>query len=326
MNPLEGRYRAILRLLPRSYRAVRESELLDTLMESAPAGRRTPSTREAIGLVGLGIRTWAGRWISPSPTVSRQTTSLLAVLLPLVLVFPAASALTFGVDFGEFWTPQDPNFTALLPSWTLWLVVAALTIVGRPTWPRWVAVLAISTYVGGALAQVADHNYGTGTRTAGWLGFQIVAVFCLVRPVNVRLGRSLLKRRRASGLLIAAGLIGVLYTGIPLWADAPYDPQRRWWFLAVAAVGGLLLFAHLITRPTGRALLPVLGSAAALLCATQNGASKFGNYGSIVESWGVPTTNDVIVLAAVPVTTYIALRLLTALIDTLKPSARPVRR
>jgi hypothetical protein len=55
---LGRRYRLLLRVYPRGRR---RAELLDTLLESAPAGRRRPTVREGVDLVRHGLRARLGR-------------------------------------------------------------------------------------------------------------------------------------------------------------------------------------------------------------------------------------------------------------------------
>ena len=59
MTDNAGLYRSYRRLLaayPRSYRRVREIEMLTTLMDAAPSSRRRPTVREGLDLVGGGLR------------------------------------------------------------------------------------------------------------------------------------------------------------------------------------------------------------------------------------------------------------------------------
>lgn len=55
MSPLERRYRWLLRMLPADHRAARGEELLGLLLD-LDNGRTRPSTRQWIGVLGLGLR------------------------------------------------------------------------------------------------------------------------------------------------------------------------------------------------------------------------------------------------------------------------------
>ena len=56
MTPLERRCRLLLRAYPGWYRRVRAEEMLGTLLEATPPGRRWPSFRDTRGLVIGGLR------------------------------------------------------------------------------------------------------------------------------------------------------------------------------------------------------------------------------------------------------------------------------
>ena len=60
MTPLERRCRWLLRAYPAWYRRDRAGEMLGTLLEASPPGRRWPSVRDARALVigGLRVRGW----------------------------------------------------------------------------------------------------------------------------------------------------------------------------------------------------------------------------------------------------------------------------
>jgi hypothetical protein len=56
MTPLERRCRLLLRAYPACYRRERVEEMLGTLLEASPPGRRWPSFRDARGLIIGGLR------------------------------------------------------------------------------------------------------------------------------------------------------------------------------------------------------------------------------------------------------------------------------
>ncbi len=63
-SPLVRRYRALLRILPRSYRAAREEEMVATFADGLDGGEEQslgrPSRAETAGVVALATRTWLG--------------------------------------------------------------------------------------------------------------------------------------------------------------------------------------------------------------------------------------------------------------------------
>jgi hypothetical protein len=56
VTPLERRCRLLLRAYPAWYRRERAAEMLDTLLEASPPGRRWPSLRDSRSLVREGLR------------------------------------------------------------------------------------------------------------------------------------------------------------------------------------------------------------------------------------------------------------------------------
>jgi len=61
MSGLEGRARLVLRAYPPGYRAERGEEIIGTLLEASPPGRRWPAAREARSLVAAGLRARAAQ-------------------------------------------------------------------------------------------------------------------------------------------------------------------------------------------------------------------------------------------------------------------------
>ncbi len=79
--PLAGRYRRLLRVYPAGWR---RDELLDTLMQAAPAGRSRPTVREAVNLLRCGLRARLGRPAGTGVVV-------MAVLVSLVTGYLGAA-------------------------------------------------------------------------------------------------------------------------------------------------------------------------------------------------------------------------------------------
>ncbi|GAA0489835.1 hypothetical protein Ade02nite_24710 [Paractinoplanes deccanensis] len=75
---LGGRYRVLLRAYPKGRR---REELLDTLLEAAPGGRRRPTGREAVNLIRHGLRARLGRPGSRGVVVLASMVALIAGFL-----------------------------------------------------------------------------------------------------------------------------------------------------------------------------------------------------------------------------------------------------
>jgi hypothetical protein len=82
VSALQARYGRLLRAYPQGRR---RTELLDTLMEAAPAGRTRPTVRETINLLRYGLRARLGRPASRGVVV-------LAVMIALTTGFAGAWA------------------------------------------------------------------------------------------------------------------------------------------------------------------------------------------------------------------------------------------
>jgi len=63
MTPLERRCRRLLRAYPAWYRRERSGEMLDTLLEASPPGRRWPSFRDTRALVLGSLRVRGRTWL-----------------------------------------------------------------------------------------------------------------------------------------------------------------------------------------------------------------------------------------------------------------------
>src|ERR1700712_4004432 len=142
---LEQSYRRMLWLFPPGYRSARGRELVDVLMERADPGQHRPSPGEAVALLRFSVRTWTLRTISPSPAVARDAMRILAVVLPMMLLFPAGGAMHIAALTGAFGMDSLP-FGADIPAWLLWCLTAVLVVAGPATWPRYTAVLGVVAY------------------------------------------------------------------------------------------------------------------------------------------------------------------------------------
>jgi hypothetical protein len=93
---LEASYRRLLRLYPPGYRARREVEMLDVLMQSAPPEQRRPAARDAADLIRGAARAWV-RWVLiPDVEGLRDAAALLAASLPMLHISLAAEVLARG--------------------------------------------------------------------------------------------------------------------------------------------------------------------------------------------------------------------------------------
>lgn len=89
-------YEILLRSFPRHYRRVRGAEMLSTLLDGAKPGQARPSLREAIGIVGAGLRCRV--------RIRRGPLTLLAAIAATV----AGSILTATLFAWAAWTITAP--------------------------------------------------------------------------------------------------------------------------------------------------------------------------------------------------------------------------
>lgn len=309
MDPgLESSYRRILRMLPAGYRRRRGGEILQVLMETAEPGRRRPRMAEvrALARLALVVR-WRGL-LSSRPEVRRDATAVLAVAAPLLLLAPAAMALTNGVLISFSWP-----FVSSVPGWMLWILTAAMVSAGWVTPARWGAVAATAAYVGGIAAQAADHNFLTAGRDAGWLVLQLIALCALwsesVTPQALR--------RPSRHLLALAAAAGGSGYAMLSWYSVRFgfEFDVRWVHFFVGWIAGLAVLAAMSVRRIGRSLLPLAGAAGAGLVAGQWSVGSLGNYGDEIQPWGAPSIGGYLPLIVLPLAAFVVLRLLVAVIE-----------
>lgn len=157
-DPLEGRYRTALRLLPPAYRRLRGEEMLGTLMEGAGGDRRWPRIGEVASIAGLALRerfkaapARAGRWRQAAAPLLRAAalggTALMAVKGLLVLLavatdWPDAWQLQYQqLDYGVMHGVRGFQvYHYGLPA--LWLLVLTALVLGRHRSARILALAA----------------------------------------------------------------------------------------------------------------------------------------------------------------------------------------
>ncbi|GIH18399.1 hypothetical protein [Rugosimonospora africana] len=144
-DPLEGRYRRLLRSYPRAYRQERADEIVSTLMELAEPGQRHPTVREAAALVLGGLRARAGAHRRHTPGAVWAGALHLGVLF--LLVDAGASALAQAikvvVSLGGYPRPPTLMQWAYLATAVLIGVTVAAAASGRRHLALALTVLAI---------------------------------------------------------------------------------------------------------------------------------------------------------------------------------------
>lgn len=159
MSSLERRCRWLLLTYPAWYRRERAGEMLGTLLEASPPGRRWPSVRDARALVigGLRVRGWT--WL-------------------LSMLWVAAGVALTGYDFyitTKPWTAADQNLGIV--GWAVTPV--AFQIVVALAGVAWLA-LPIPALIAGFI-RLRGWRRRNWFRAAAWAGAWIAGVALLLR-------------------------------------------------------------------------------------------------------------------------------------------------
>ncbi len=154
MIPLERRCRLLLRAYPAAYRADRDEELLDTLLDATPAGRTWPLARDiwALLLAGLRVRGGQNRRLSTGGNLR------LAALLgcAIYLAYIACSYLANGW-YAVALLSWSPNAALFARSWGWDVVPGALILVAVVL--AWLASRRVAAF-GAVIAGTAVVAHG----------------------------------------------------------------------------------------------------------------------------------------------------------------------
>ena len=146
MSALEWRCRWLLHAYPAWYRRQRGEEMLGTLMEASPAGRRWPSPRDIRAMLMGGLRVRAGQHRRLSTPANLRLAGLLGVALALLWLIGnnLGTAIMFWTHVYPAATPADLGsqaaasllaLAAVLAAWFApWPVVAAPALAGAALW------------------------------------------------------------------------------------------------------------------------------------------------------------------------------------------------
>jgi hypothetical protein len=278
---LERRYRLLLRAYPAAYRAERGEEILTTLLESVPRGRRAPSLADAVDVLGNGMRR---RW---------GLHAAAGLDAGLALAAPVALALAAGIA-GFAWWRVEPigdihmgqsalfgTFRTLGPfAFALWLVAALGWVVPRPDARR--ALIAIAVVATLALPVVSALT--TVDRPPLWVIMSLVA-FGLLALVGAGSSRATLDAR----LTVPIGALGIAVGAATLSTVAApnqyYQPTIARVGLVVTATVAILAVVALVRRLRGQRSAAWLW-AAALLGLPAGWLGPFESGGDAVPHFG----------------------------------------
>jgi hypothetical protein len=178
VTPLERRCRWLLHAYPAWYRRERAGEMLGTLLEASPPGRRWPSFRDARALVVGGLRVRGWTWLLSMLWVAVGVANIGYLFYNTTKPFTWADVTT-GIEGLSAYPVAVQNFVSVV-SWA-WLALALpVLIIGftrlrgwrRPNWFRagawagtWFAAAALIAQAsawGQYPEQTCPHSYQNG--------------------------------------------------------------------------------------------------------------------------------------------------------------------
>jgi len=265
MSALEWRCRWLLRAYPAWYRHQRGEEMLGTLMEASPAGRRWPSPRDIRAMIIGGLRVRAGQHQRLSTPVNLRLAGLLGVALALLWLI----GNNLGGDI-MFWTHVYPAGTPAglgLQAAASLLALAAVLAAWFAPWPAVAAPAAA-----GAALWVYSGDRVMASQPA----------FLLVLLVVLAMGRERMPR----SWLILAGLL----FAFTVLEQATAAPRLYFLFTALSyapwvVLGAVILWAAVDARP---AVAMAIYLASNYLIFTLIGYAGYGAAPAAAWEWYLP--------------------------------------
>lgn len=234
MTALERRSRWLLRAYPAWYRKERGEEILGTLLEDSPPGRRWPSLRDARTLIMGGLRVRA-ELNQPQATMARIRLGMM-LGAALALIRLNAGVLTGLV---AFWTHAYPEPVPPRAGYQAAYAILALVAVAA----AWFAPRIIGAGMAVAAAALWAWWGGHGN---GWV---IPAVIMLIMLAILALGSQRLPRSWLwlVGLWLAVNVLqGLSNVGRQQPLFALYTPLQ---YISWIILGAVVLWIVVDTRP-----------------------------------------------------------------------------
>ncbi|TYB40706.1 hypothetical protein FXF50_03125 [Micromonospora sp. AP08] len=211
---LERRYRRLLAVHPWEHRRTYEEEMIAVLLADARPGQTRPGFRDAVDLVGAGLRArlrvGARGFTEPAWADAAAVTGLLTALILLaVAAKDLAERLVPNPDVLPYFQPIGADALDWLRV-AGWLVVAVAALIGfRPAAAglAWAGVVAWAVLVGPGLVDQPGYVVGTLPQAA----LAVVTAATLTVPAAPRRAVAVLGARRLVVLALAPlGVAAVL--------------------------------------------------------------------------------------------------------------------
>ncbi|MFG1943462.1 hypothetical protein [Nonomuraea sp. NPDC048826] len=273
---LEQRYRAVLRLLPESYRREREDEMVAAFLEAAgdapDAGNPRPGWGEVGSVLALAVRLRLGGQDAPARAFARGAAVRLMALLGLAFL-AAVSVLTLVYQAGvqDALLTGAPRSTGRLfllldaAESGCWIVAFTALARGHSRAAGRAAVLALVPVAGATAVRLVEIP-APWPQTFMWLTLTTVLVVALLLGHHRDARPATLSWRRTAAPLVAGGVVGavlpaVSWTWLLMWADpiglgvaaltagaviCVVRGSSAPWRLALAMLAALLLAARLM--------------------------------------------------------------------------------
>jgi hypothetical protein len=217
MSPLERRCRLLLRAYPGGYRRERGEEIIATLLEATPEGRRRPLARDVRALIMGGLRARAAQHRGVTTAVSLRRAVLAGACIYLGMAAAAdlarfAAGWPDGAGFG-----LDPyGWPVFVGGWPVLLAGLLTAVVVAVAWlARRLLVMAASLAAAAAAAYLFVH----GERTS----YLVTQVVCLA-AVAALAGRT--GHRSPAWLWLIGTVVAALVLGsLPRVISMAYS----WW-------------------------------------------------------------------------------------------------
>jgi hypothetical protein len=227
MSPLERRCRLLMRAYPVGYRRERGDEIIATLLEATPQGRRRPLARDTRALIMGGLRARAAQHRSFTTAVNLR----LAVMAGVCIYLAMAAA----IDLNGFVTGEVDRAVPALGS-SGWPVLLAGLLMAVVVAVAWLArrPFAIAASLAAAAAAAASYGFSHG-QTPRYLVTQLV---CLAAVVALTGGTG---HRSPAWLWLTGTVVAALV--LPGFLPALTIPYRWWNIIPLSPYLGVIVVA-----------------------------------------------------------------------------------
>jgi hypothetical protein len=218
MSPFERRCWLLLRAYPAAYRRERGDEIITTLLEASPEGRRRPLLRDMRALVIGGLRARAAQNRRFTTAVNLR----LAVLAGVCIYLGSVAA----GDLETFFSSELDRGVPMVGRMG-WPAIVAAVLVGAVVILAWLARRSV-VVAAAALPACAAAGY-PGFSSGQWSGFVVTELVCLAAVAVLTL-RTV--RRPPAWLWLIGAVVAALF-GPAYLQYIPY----LWFILSYIAAG-----------------------------------------------------------------------------------------